>query len=190
MTSHATLHVAAYGVAPAVRSARVLRRPGALLAVLCLLLAGMADARAENGASSGLPLPRYVSLKTSPINMRAGPGIRYPIEWVYQRASLPVEVIAEFDTWRRIRDPEGIEGWVHQSMLSGARKGLIVGARRTLRASATLTAAPVAYLDPDVIVDIEHCPADKAFCEVSVSGITGWLPREYVTGIYLTETID
>src|SRR3546814_8908608 len=69
------------------------------------------------GNETGLPIPRYVTLRASEVNVRAGPGVRYPIEWVYQRQNLPVEVVAEFDTWRKIRDPDGVEGWVHQQVL-------------------------------------------------------------------------
>ncbi len=88
------------------------------------------DAR---GPAGGLPIPRFVSLRTNPINLRAGPGVRYPVDWVYVRRYLPVEVIDEFDTWRQIRDPAGAEGWVHQSMLSGKRTAVVTGSVRTLK---------------------------------------------------------
>ena len=86
---------------------------------------------AENGTGgrigeSGLTLPRFVSLRASEVNMRTGPGTRYPIAWVYKQRNLPVEIVDEFDTWRRIRDWEGSEGWVHQSMLHGRRSIMVV----------------------------------------------------------------
>ena len=70
---------------------------------------------------TGLPVPRFVSLRSAEVNVRTGPGTRYPVEWVFVKRDIPVEITAEFDTWRRIRDWEGTEGWVHQSMLSGKR---------------------------------------------------------------------
>src|SRR3989338_5933265 len=70
-------------------------------------------------------VPRFVSLKPSEVNARVGPGPNYPIEWVYLKAGLPVEVIVEFDTWRKIRDIDRAEGWVHQSMLCSKRRGIV-----------------------------------------------------------------
>ncbi|MBY0510362.1 MAG: hypothetical protein K2P94_09430, partial [Rhodospirillaceae bacterium] len=84
------------------------------------------------GAAAGLPIPRFVSLRTNPINLRTGPGVRYPVDWVYVRRHLPVEVIGEFDTWRQIRDPDGTEGWVHQQMLSGKRAAIVTKEPRPL----------------------------------------------------------
>jgi SH3-like domain-containing protein len=78
-------------------------------------------------------LPRFVSLRASEVNLRTGPGIRYPIEWVFKRRDLPVEVVDEFESWRRIRDWEGTLGWVHQSMLRGRRTALVTGEPRVLR---------------------------------------------------------
>ena len=120
-------------------------RPGAVLAacltaglLLGLLGAdGMARAQSDivpaaktQGDVSGLPLPRFVSLRAALVNLRTGPGVRYPIDWVYNRAGLPLEVVDEFETWRKVRDWEGSIGWIHQSMLSGERKVMIRGKQR------------------------------------------------------------
>src|SRR5258706_546116 len=80
---------------------------------------------AANAAS--LPLPRFVSLKSEEANVRTGPGTRYPIQWVYHRAGMPVEIVEEYDLWRKIRDVEGTTGWVHKTMLAGNRTALIKG---------------------------------------------------------------
>src|SRR3954451_6927804 len=93
---------------------------------------------------TGLPVPRFVSLRSSEVNVRTGPGTRYPVEWVFVKRDIPVEITAEFDTWRRIRDWEGTEGWIHQSMLSGKRAMVVLGEVRTLRRAAGETAAPLA----------------------------------------------
>src|SRR6185437_10391579 len=92
---------------------------------LALALAAGAAVAAENGTTSGLPVPRFVSLKSDKVNVRAGPTKDHEVAWVYNRAALPVEVTAEFENWRRIRDWEGAEGWVYHSLLSGKRTALV-----------------------------------------------------------------
>ena len=69
--------------------------------------------------TSGLPVPRYVSLKSDHVNVRAGPTKDNDVAWVYTRSGLPVEITAEFENWRRVRDSEGAEGWVYHSLLVG-----------------------------------------------------------------------
>ncbi len=99
------------------------------LKIVCILLTAVSiDSRADLGKETGLRVPRFVSMNSAKVNVRAGPGTRYPIKWVFQRKSLPVQIVAESDTWRKIRDFEGIEGWVHQRMLSGRRHAIVIGA--------------------------------------------------------------
>ena len=101
---------------------------------LCIFLVAMpVIAKADLGKETGLRVPRFVSMNSSKVNVRAGPGTRYPIKWVFQRKTLPVQIIAESDTWRKIRDFEGIEGWVHQRMLSGRRRAVVTGAIQQLK---------------------------------------------------------
>jgi len=144
---------------------------------------------ADNAEGSGLPVPRFVSLRTDPVNLRSGPGLRYPVEWVYHRRHLPVEVVAEFDTWRRIRDPDGTEGWVHQSMITGRRTGIVRGTAQALHHSDGDTSS-VATLEAGVIVNVQRCPAGSQSCRVEVNGIQGWLKRDQMWGIYPTETVE
>jgi len=144
-------------------------------------VAAQTAATAQVGPS-GLPLPRFVSLRGAEVNLRTGPGIRYPIDWVYRRRGLPVEVIDEFETWRRIRDYEGTMGWVHQSMLEGRRSVLVLGEQRVLRRTPETSAPGVARLDPGVIARLEGCEA--AWCLLKVRGYDGWLRREAVFGLY------
>src|ERR1043165_6912583 len=96
----------------------------AWIAVAMLLAIHGTAAAAENG-TSGLPIPRFVSLKSDKVNVRAGPTKDHDVAWVYNRAALPVEVTAEFENWRRIRDWEGAEGWVYHSLLSRKRTALV-----------------------------------------------------------------
>ena len=147
----------------------------------------------EDGVKSGglnLPIPRFVSLRADPVNFRTGPGPRYPIDWVFVRRHLPVEVIGEFDTWRRVRDPEGAEGWVHQSMLSGRRTAVVVGGLQPLHREGSDQAPLVATLEPGVIVNIQRCPAETVYCRVEVKGVQGWIKRDQLWGVYTNELIQ
>ncbi len=157
----------------------------AVLAVLVLFPAPLVAAE-----TSGLPLPRFVSLRSDEVNLRTGPGVRYPVEWVYTRRDLPVEVIAEFDAWRKIRDWQGTEGWVHQSMLSARRMVVIPSGSKTMRADPDDHAAPVAILGINVVARLLSCPRDKIYCKVEVSHIEGWLKRDDFWGVYPGEYLE
>jgi SH3-like domain-containing protein len=161
---------------------------GTLLALL-LLAAGAPGAWSQSvGGETNLPLPRFVSLKSSEVNLRTGPGTNYPVDWVFVRRGLPVEVIAEFDVWRKIRDWQGTVGWVHQSMLDGRRTALISGEERTLRRAPAGDAAAVARLTPGVIAALDACEAD--WCRLEVEGRDGWLRRDEFWGVYPDERIE
>ncbi len=142
------------------------------------------------GKPDGLPLPRFVSLRADSVNLRVGPNARYPIEWIYVRRDLPVEIIAEFDTWRRVKDPAGTEGWVHSSMLSGRRTAIVTGGVGQLLRTADGKPDPVASLEPGVIVAVERCPQGAVLCRVEAEGIAGWLSRDALWGVYPGEVIN
>ena len=137
---------------------------------------------------TGLPVPRFVSLRSAEVNVRTGPGTRYPVEWVFVKRDIPVEITAEFDTWRRIRDWEGTEGWVHQSMLSGKRAMVVLGDVRTLRRTAGENAGGLARVEPGVAGKLLHCQTN--WCEVNVGGYRGWLQKSEFWGVYPTETVE
>lgn len=137
---------------------------------------------------TGLPLPRFVSLRASEANLRAGPGFRYPVEWVYRRSGQPVEVIDEYETWRRIRDWEGTEGWVHQSMLQGTRTARVTSADLLLRREARGDAPPVARLEVGAIGELRAC--ERTWCRLDFAGLQGWLPRDAFYGVYDEESLD
>lgn len=135
--------------------------------------------------SSGLPIPRFVTLRTGEINLRTGPGVRYPVDWVYHREGLPVEITAEYDTWRRIRDIDGAEGWVHQSMLSGRRAFIVTGTSvQPVYKTANSTASVVAHAEPQVMGELTAC--ENAWCEVKFPGtsVRGWMPKGTFYGAY------
>jgi len=155
-----------------------------------VLSTGAGPAAAQIGESTSLPLPRFVSLRTEPVNMRTGPGVRYPVTWVYQRRGLPVEVTDEFDTWRRVKDPDGEEGWVHQSMLSGQRTGFVIREATPVYKGPTLSSAIVAQLSPGVVVTVDRCPRQTEFCLIEIDGDEGWVERGVFWGLYDGEIVD
>ena len=121
-------------------------------------------------------LPRFVSLRVSSANLRTGPGERFPIEWVYQKKGLPVELLKKYDIWRKIRDYEGTEGWVHRRMLTDDEEDP--------------SSAIIAFIDPMVIGRLQECPNKSLFCKVAFPGATGWILRENLYGLYPAETIE
>ena len=98
-------------------------------------------AEPAKGTNTGLPLPRFASLKTDEVNLRTGPGTRYPIDWVYKRRDLPVQIEREFEVWRLIADSEGVKGWVHQATLTGRRSFVLTSGEHVMRADGSDTAA-------------------------------------------------
>ncbi len=138
--------------------------------------------------ASGLPIPRFVTVRVGEVNLRSGPNGSYPIEWVFRRKDMPVEIIQEFDTWRRIRDWEGAEGWVHQSALSGRRGVLIVGQTRSVHEAPRSDSAVVARAEPGVIGSLKKCRDD--WCEVELKGYRGWMKRADFWGTYAGEKIE
>jgi len=158
----------------------------AVFLILFLMLPSVAHAAAN---TSGLPIPRFVSLKSDEVNVRTGPGTRYPIAWVYHRAGMPVEIIEEYDYWRKIRDAEGTTGWVHKNMLAGARNAMIKGKdARVLRIDPEAKAKPMLKAEPMVIGRLLECQPD--WCRVQVSGRKGWVEKKYLWGVYAQEVFD
>lgn len=139
--------------------------------------------------TTGLPLPRFVSLKSDKVYVRTGPSVRYPIRWIYQRADLPVEIVEEFDVWRKIMDAEGEGGWVSQTLLSGERTALIKGDDLApVREKPEESARMVARFEPEAIVKIESC--EQGWCKVSAGGFKGWVARNLLWGIYENEELN
>lgn len=162
--------------------------------VMVLGAAAAAPAEGPKGAS-GLPVPRFVSLKSERVNVRSGPTKDNDVNWVYTRVGLPVEIIAEYDNWRRIRDWEGGEGWVLHSLLSGRRTALILAPAKAaaddyvpLHASADRTSAVTAKLQAGVLAGVKHC-ADS-WCRIAGEGFDGWIEQDRLWGVYPGEKVD
>ena len=170
------------------------------LAVIALVLALLEPAFAQSASNpSGLPLPRFATTRSQPINVRVGPGTRYEVTWVYVKAGIPIEIIQEFDTWRKIRDFEGEEGWIHQNLLSGRRAGHVnttgASGQIALRAKPDQQADVRAWLGEKYPVEIEKC--DGNWCAVRVKAepenagskaYAGFLPQSSLWGVYAQET--
>jgi SH3-like domain-containing protein len=160
---------------------------GIAIATLLLLVAARAPAAAAN-EEAGLKVPRFVSLHSDKVNLRTGPGRQYPIEWVLTKKDMPVEVIAQFEHWRRIRDWEGTAGWVQEHMVAGKRTVVVgKGAMRPLHQQPDAASAVVARAAPGVIARLLECRGPM--CRVETDEFTGWLRRTDIWGIYPNETV-
>ncbi len=164
-----------------------------LFAVFLLVFAFGHQANAQGAAafdSSGFPVPRFVSLRSEKVYARSGPALRYPIRWEFRKQGLPVEIIQEFDTWRKIRDIDGEEGWVHQSLISGARTVIInTDNEIVLRRSPDLSAQQTAKVEPGVVAKVRRCP-EGIWCQIEVQGFRGWIERKSLWGIYPNEVLN
>jgi len=137
---------------------------------------------------SGLPLPRFASVKGPRAPVRSGPSARYPVAWVYQAGGLPVEVLAEFEQWRRIRDADGDEGWIRSDRLSGWRTAQIPPGGRPLplRPAPERSSKPLAMLAPGVVARVLSCSGQ--WCRIHVDAYEGWVAQSALWGVYAGET--
>ena len=137
---------------------------------------------------SGLPVPRWVSVRAGRVNVRRGPSLDQDVIWVYVRAGVPVEVIAEYDTWRRIRDASGETGWVKAQMLDGRRNVLVTGRVNTaILTSPSAEADVVAYAAPGLQAQLVTCKGE--WCEISARGFDGYVSRDRLWGVYGEEVV-
>ena len=141
---------------------------------------------------SGFEVPRFVALKSSLVNARRGPSKDQPIEWQYKLRGLPVEVIAETEEWRQIRDWEGEEAWIHQNLLSGNRNLFVVGdgtgRDSALRDDPEPDSAIVAMAQPGVLGIALECVRD--WCLLEAEDQRGWIHKSLVWGVYAAEEFD
>ena len=179
------------------RARRLLGAAAFLAAATCPAMAapkaaGPVVASQQVGTSTGLPLPRYVSLKADRVNLREGPSKDHPTSWVFERAGLPVEVTEEFDTWRKIRDSQGTVGWVLESLLSGRRTALVKpwakGAILPIFDKPRAGSRIVANLQSGVIGNVRQCSG--SWCQIFGSGFSGWIQQTNLWGVYPNEKIN
>jgi SH3-like domain-containing protein len=160
--------------------------------VVTLLAAAHAAAEPGMGPKSGLPMPRFVSLKPDRVNVHGGPTRDHDVLFVYTHAGLPVEITAESDNWRRIRDWEGSEGWVYHSLLSGRRTALVSPKDKTqlvpLYDMSDANGAIVAQLQAGVLAAVKRC--NGTWCRITGGRFDGWVRQEQLWGVYLNEKVE
>lgn len=182
------------GAMPTVRWALVVTVLALVLGAAGPAAAAQVESSSAPNGPSGLPLPRFVSLKSERVNVRSGPTKDNDVNWVYTRTGLPVEIIAEYENWRRIRDWEGSEGWVLHSLLSGRRTVLISAPAKAvddfvpLHASADLQSAVTARLQAGVLATVKRCGGN--WCRVTGEHFDGWIEQERLWGVYPGETVE
>jgi SH3-like domain-containing protein len=190
-------------VAPKAGMGEVSRRLsiGVMLAVSALVALGSFEAGAqenvkqaavEPSGKAALPVPRFVSLKSDKVNVRRGPSTDQAIVWVFSRAGLPVEVIAESDNWRRVRDSEGADGWVFHSLLSARRTVIVTPWSKDeesvpLYSSRSTSSRAVAALQAGVLGNVMSC--DGEWCKVSVDDYSGFVQQDKLWGVYKGEEV-
>jgi SH3-like domain-containing protein len=174
----------------ALRGVRVVA--AAFAAALAFVAAAPAAGDVATGPKSGLPVPRFVSLKPDRVNVRGGPTRDHDVTFVYTRAGLPVEITAESDNWRRIRDWEGSEGWVYHSLLSGRRTAVVTPKDKkdlvVLYDKADSGGATVARLQSGVLASVKRCSG--TWCHIVGAGFDGWVVQEQLWGVYPNEKVD
>ena len=138
-------------------------------------------------AETGLPLPRYASLRANRVHLRTGPGIRYPVDWIFVSRGMPVEITAEFENWRKVRDWQGTEGWVHRSMLSGKRTAVVTGGVQPLRRDPNADSVLTARVMEKVVGRIIECDGD--WCRIEIGKRRGWMRRAHIWGVYSDEKL-
>lgn len=168
------------------------------LAVAALVAGAGVAAQAANdmatGPQSGLPVPRFVSLKSDRVNVRGGPAKDHEVTWVFTRSGLPVEITAEYENWRRIRDWEGAEGWVYHSLLSGRRTALISSNAKAgaepipLHETGNPASPVVARLEAGVLGAVKRCSGK--WCRIAGDGFDGWIEQERLWGVYPDEKVE
>jgi SH3-like domain-containing protein len=167
------------------------RQPGVRAVASALVVAiGFAwsvEALAANGGEAPSAFPRFASLRADKVNMRAGPADRFPVQWVYQRKEWPVELIGYWEHFWRIRDWEGTEGWVRETLITNKRGVIISGGVRGIRQSPDPGAPLLARAEPGVMGHLLECRT--GWCRIEAGDITGWIERSNIWGIYPTETV-
>lgn len=140
-----------------------------------------------NASRAKLPIPRFVSIKSNEANIRTGPNVRYPIKWVFISKNEPVEILAEFEQWRKIKDIHGDSGWVHESMLTGKRFVIVNSTEKQIilyKDYKKLT-HPVAIIENGARANLVEC--NKEWCKISAQNYKGWIAKNHIWGVYQNE---
>jgi SH3-like domain-containing protein len=184
-----------FAMAQAGLRARIVAGAALCAALAALIALGCASGAARAGTdavTSGLPVPRFVSLKADRVTVRGGPDKDHDVAWIYTRAGWPVEITAEFENWRRVRDSDGAEGWVYHSLLSGKRTAAVQLKNKSdlaaLYQAADVHSTITARLQVGVLAAVKHCTG--TWCQISGDGFTGWIEQSALWGVYPGEKIE
>ena len=139
----------------------------------------------QKGQVTNLPIPRYVSLKVKEANARRGPSLSHKIDWIYKRQNMPLEIYAEYENWRRVRDFEGLGGWIHYTLLSGTRYVLVKNELLDMRLLPSIDAQVIAKVPQHNIATLDKC--NKDWCRIIDDGYKGWVPKNGIWGVYENE---
>lgn len=155
----------------------------------------VAGAQSTTTGKTGLPIPRFVSLKSGKANMRVGPGGKYQVAWLYKKKGLPIEIIQEFDNWRKVRDAEGNEGWMLHSLLSGKRTAIInpwesdkTKGLADLKSDDNPASSTIAKIEPGVVAQVDYC--GENYCHLTIGKKDGYVSKANVWGVYPDELIE
>jgi SH3-like domain-containing protein len=165
-----------------------------LIIIVLAMMPRSAGAAGDQSEGSGLPLPRFASLKSDHVNVRSGPNKDQDVAWVYTRPALPVEITAEFENWRRIRDRDGSEGWVYHTLLSGKRTAWVARPKTQtdllvpLHDTADRMSPLRAMLEPGVLGTVKRC--NGQWCRFIGEGFDGWIEQNRLWGVYPNETVE
>ena len=143
---------------------------------------------ADIGKETGLEIPRYVSLKSDNANIRVGPSKNYPIVIKYIKKNYPLKILEEYQEWRKVEDFKKNTGWIHKSLISGTRTGLILSIEnKNLELFNTLGGDVIGEMGQGNIVSLEKCKID--WCLVSSRNFKGWINKKYIWGVKENEII-
>lgn len=156
----------------------------------------------EVGIVTGLPIPRFVVLKSSDTNLRKGPNVKFPIVWSYKRKGYPMQLVAEFENWRKLRDYDGAEGWIHENLITGARNVMFTANHYKTKKSMYLernselilfrypdeNSYPMARIQLGAIGKLRKC--QKEWCNIRVENTTGWALKSNLWGVLEKEILD
>ncbi len=164
----------------------------AVFSFLCLaphLAYAQNDEDSSAFRTTEFPLPRFVSLRSDEVYVRTGPGRKYPVSWIFKKKALPVEIVLEYDAWRKIKDIDGEEGWIHKSLLSGRRTGIVSeNDEIKMYKKPSDSSGLLAKLEPKFVVKIDRC--GQGWCYVDAQGFEGWVQQKSIWGVYADEQFD
>jgi SH3-like domain-containing protein len=159
-----------------------------VFSIFSMALSGFAAAETKRGPVTNLPLPRFVSMKTGEGNVRRGPSLTHRVDWVFKHENMPLKIVAEYGHWRRVQDDEGQGGWMHYSLLSGARYVTVTEEKIRLYLTPNDAAATQAYAERGALLRLGSCVEE--YCEISAKGADGWAKKSVLWGVAPHELRD